>query len=53
MRQVLEHLPEFPSITAAAEAVAHRGGPGQGDGAPLGCARVQPYPDIPASPLIG
>jgi hypothetical protein len=53
VRQVLEHLPEFPSITAAAEAVAHRGGPGQGDGAPLGCARVQPYPDIPASPLIG
>jgi transposase-like protein len=29
VRQVLEHLPEFPSLTAAAEAVARREGLGK------------------------
>lgn len=36
VRQVLEHLPEYPSLTAAAESVARKGRPGQGDGASLG-----------------
>ena len=34
VQQVLEHLPKYPSLTAAAKAFAPRG-PGQGDGAPL------------------
>ncbi len=29
VRQVLDHLPEYPSVTAAAEAVARREGVGQ------------------------
>ena len=29
MRQVLEHLPEYPSLTAAAEVVARREGVGK------------------------
>jgi len=29
VRQVLEHLPEYPSLTAAAEAVARREGLGK------------------------
>lgn len=29
MRQVLEHLPEYPSLTAAAESVARREGLGK------------------------
>ena len=29
VRQVLEHLPEYPSVTAAAEAVARREGVGK------------------------
>ena len=32
VRQVLEHLPEYSSLTAAAEVVARREGAGQGDG---------------------